>query len=164
MKRVFIDLEISNRHPEAVIPCSYFYHPDNQGVTALKELATFAIICRQCEEGTCVQSCPQDALEKQEDGTLKRYNMRCISCKSCAFACPFGTILPEIIPYGLSQCDYCLDRLGEGEKPLCVQECPVEGMVEYREVEEDPEKNIFLVGEHLAVRAARWKKVETEAK
>ena len=163
-KRLFIDLEICNKHPGAAIPCSYFYHPDNKGVISLREGATFAIICRQCDEAPCVKSCPQDALEKQEDGTLKRYNMRCISCKSCAYARPFGTIVPEVIPYLVSQCDYCLDRLEEAGEPLCVRQCPVEGMVDYRDVKEEPEKDIYFVGEHLAVHAPHWEKAEAEAK
>ncbi|MCK4326444.1 4Fe-4S binding protein [bacterium] len=164
MKKLFIDLEVCRKHPEVAVPCSYFYHPDNKGVVSLRELAAFAIICRQCDEAPCVKSCPQDALEKQEDGTLKRYNMLCISCKSCAYACPFGTIIPEVIPYAVSQCDYCLDRLAEVEEPLCVKKCPVDGMLYCREVEEDHEKNIFFVGEHLAVHARHWEKVEAEVK
>lgn len=70
MKRLFIDLEVCNKHPGVAVPCSYFYHPDNKGVISLREIATFAIICRQCDEAPCVKSCPQDALEKQGDGTI----------------------------------------------------------------------------------------------
>ena len=64
-------------------PSVDFYHPDNDGVLSLREFATYAVICRQCELANCVEACPKEALEQQPDGTLKRYNLRCIACRSC---------------------------------------------------------------------------------
>jgi len=156
MKKLFIDLEICNKCEECKVDCSYFYHPQNNGITTLRELAAFATVCRQCEEAPCVKACPQDALEKQEDGTLKRYNMRCIGCKSCVLACPFGTIYPEVIPHLVSQCDYCLNRLN-GKIPECVNTCPFEA-VKYADIEEDVKENIFAVGKNLVVHSIPWEK------
>ena len=119
MKKVFIDLDLLDRLEEEKdlgIECSYPYHPQNEGVTTLRELASYAVICRKCEEASCVLSCPKEALEKDDEGVLRRYNMRCISCKSCAVACPFGTIYPLAIPYTVSRCDFCIDRLKPGEE------------------------------------------------
>lgn len=156
-KRLFIDLEACRKCDQCPVKCSYMYHPDNNGTLALREMATYAVICRQCELANCVESCPKEALEKQPAGVLKRHNMRCVSCKSCGIACPFGTILPELIPYYLSSCDYCLGRNHEVGVPDCATSCP-EDAINFNEVEEDPEKGIYFIGEHLAVRAANFKK------
>jgi hypothetical protein len=44
-----------------------------------------------------------------------------------------------------------------------VTSCP-EKAIEVREVEEDPERNIFFVGEHLAVHTMKWKKEDVPIK
>ena len=154
MQRLFIDLDICSQCQDCVVSCDYFYHPQAGWVSSLFEYATFATICRHCEQAPCVSSCYHDALERQSDGHLKRYSMRCTSCKSCTIACPFGVILPEYIPYLSAKCDYCLGRQDK-EPPLCVTTCQHKA-VEFKEVQEDMEKNIFLVGEHLAIKGAKW--------
>ena len=162
-KKLVIDLEICDRcsrKQECPVQCSYMYHPGNNGVTSVRELASFAIYCRKCEEADCVTACPKEALEKQENGMLKRYNMRCISCKSCSWACPFGTILPEVIPYAVSCCDYCLGR-ADDNMPDCIPSCP-EGALKYEDREENEEEMLYAVGENLLVRSPRWEKVEKE--
>jgi len=157
MKCLLINLEaLRGVDPEA-IDCSYTEHPDNRGVVDLIEKATFNLICRHCELATCVESCPQDALEKQENEVVKRYVLRCSNCFSCAAACPFGTIIPEFIPYQTSVCDLCLGRLGEGESPLCARTAP-EGAIRYGEFEENEKEGIFKVNENLLVKAVSWKK------
>lgn len=158
-KRLFIDLDICSECPECVAKCSYFYHPDNKGALTLLEIATYSIVCRQCEEGTCVKSCPTDALEKQQDGILKRYNLLCVSCKSCTHACPFGIIYPEIVPYIVAKCDWCIDRVKTGDLE-CISSCP-KGAVKFQAVKASPEENIYLVGDNLAVRSSvRWQREE----
>lgn len=156
--RLFIDLEICKECDECSAECSYVYHPENDGITSLREFANFALICRECEAAPCVESCPKQALEKQEDGKLKRYNFRCIGCKSCSHACPFGTIFPELIPYRTSMCDYCVNRLKQDEVPLCVRTCD-EDAIRYEEVEESEEENIYFIGNNLAVHSEHWIRV-----
>ncbi|MCM8766030.1 MAG: hypothetical protein NC920_04215 [Candidatus Omnitrophica bacterium] len=151
--RLFIDLEVCSKCPECVVKCSYFYHPQNNGITNLREFATFVLVCRHCEDAPCVNSCYHQALEKQADGILKRYRMRCTSCKCCSIACPFGVILSDFIPYLDSRCDFCIGR--EDKIPECVNSCPYKA-VEFREVEEKPEENIFLIGDKLAVKSRKW--------
>jgi Fe-S-cluster-containing hydrogenase component 2 len=157
MKRLFINLEACDKCPECVIKCSYIYHPDNIGITPLRELATFATICHRCEDAPCVAACYKDALERQENGLIKRYNLRCVSCKSCTVACPFGIIFPDLVPYLSGHCDYCLGR--NNKKPDCIASCP-ENALEFKELEEDPENNIWLVSDYLAVKAPKWSKEE----
>lgn len=153
MKRLFVDLEICSKCEECKACCDYFYHPQNTGITSLCEYATFAVVCRRCEEAPCVNSCYHDALEKQKDGILKRYKMRCTSCKSCSIACPFGVIFVDFIPYLDSKCDYCIGI--SGHLPKCIASCPHKA-VEIKEIEEDIEKNIYFVGESLAVHSRKW--------
>jgi len=56
-KRLFIDLDKLNRHSEWQVRCSYSGHPRNNGTAFIRETATYALICRRCEEGTCVLAC-----------------------------------------------------------------------------------------------------------
>ncbi|MBU1999245.1 MAG: 4Fe-4S dicluster domain-containing protein [Candidatus Omnitrophota bacterium] len=153
MKMLFIDLDICNKCTDCSVSCEYLYHPQNNGVTSLREYATFVLYCRHCESAPCVNSCYHNALEKDPEGVLKRYNMRCTSCKSCAIACPFGTILADFIPYLDSRCDFCI---GAGNKfPSCIQACPHKA-IEIRDVKESPEDNIYIIGKTLAVHTKRW--------
>ena len=158
--RLLINLDICSECPGCVVGCSYYYHLDNRGIDRLRELATYSLVCRHCEEGTCVQACPVEALERGDDGVLIRHTMRCIGCKSCAHACPFGTIYTELLPYTLSGCDFCLDR-ADAEAPLCVRTCPY-GALDYRETEEDIAGGIYHVGEHLAVVSHHWMRTKPQ--
>ncbi len=103
-----------------------------------------------------MDACPFDALERQDDGVLKRHNLRCVSCKLCAHACPFGTIYPDMVPFYVTPCDYCLGRV-DGEPP-CVRSCGRAALA-YRDV--DPaEPQMHIIDEHLAARSPKWIKRE----
>ncbi|MCM8820068.1 MAG: hypothetical protein NC925_04655 [Candidatus Omnitrophica bacterium] len=147
MKKIFIDLEKCLLCQSCVVNCSYFYHPENNGIINLQELATFSLICRRCEEAPCTNSCYHNALKKDKDGILKRSNYLCTSCKSCSIACPFGTILVDFLVYLDSKCDFCIKT----QRFLCVESCPY-GAVEIKDIEkEDIEAGIFFVSQNLAV-------------
>ncbi|MBU1694814.1 MAG: 4Fe-4S ferredoxin [Verrucomicrobia bacterium] len=156
-KRLFIDLEKCTDCAKCEVQCAYFYRPKatDHGALALRELANFAIFCRRCEDASCVAACRFEALERQEDGVLKRYNLRCVSCKCCSHACPFGTILPDTLPFYVTNCDFCLQK--EGVEPPCVVSC-VNKAIEYREVAESAKEGIFIVNDWLAVHSPRWDK------
>ena len=157
MKKLLIDLDVLQRDKDERIECNYFYHPDNNGLLRVHELANFAIVCRKCEDAPCVASCPKDALEKDEHNILRRYSMRCISCKTCSHACPFGTIYPETIPYLVPQCDACIERLKNIDIPLCVETCRT-GAIQYGDFKEEKDKGIYSIGDSLLVKVRKWER------
>lgn len=156
-KKLFIDLDICNSDTceKCVIECSYFYHPVNNGMISLIELATYALICRRCEEPHCINACPTDALEKLDDpeGMLVRHTVRCVSCRSCSHACPYGTIIPELTPHLTNICDYCDDR---GDY-TCISTCPY-GALSLVDKDVKGGENIFNVGDRLIVHSTHWDK------
>ncbi|NIP85713.1 MAG: 4Fe-4S ferredoxin, partial [Planctomycetales bacterium] len=79
-KRIVLDLTKCEGCESCTVRCGYFYRPHeaDHGIQSLKERATFMIVCRRCEHAGCVASCPYDALERQADGVIKRYNLRCV--------------------------------------------------------------------------------------
>jgi len=168
-KRLFIDLDIcaAGECKQCEIKCSYLYHQQdskdndtgNNGIISVVELATYALVCRKCEEPHCVNACPVEALEQQKDKDkdklLIRHNMRCISCKSCSHACPYGTIYPELVPLLIHNCDFCLDRRQEKYQPLCISSCPYSAL-SIKEGDLDLDENTFLVGDNLIVHSTHW--------
>ena len=158
MKRLLIDLNKCDACDTCTVKCGYFYQPDvtDHGLVALRELIAYILVCRRCENPSCVAACRFSALERQPDGVLQRYNMRCVSCKCCSQACPFGTIYAEVIPFFSTRCDYCLGKLGQGD-PSCLSTCAKQAIT-FQEVEESEKEGIFFVNEHLAAKAPKWKK------
>jgi len=158
-KKLFIDLDIcaSGECKNCTIQCSYHYHPDNIGVVSVAELATYALVCRRCEEPHCVNACPEEALEqlKECDNMLVRHPMRCISCKTCSHACPYGTIYPENVPYLVHNCDFCISRRESKDEPLCITTCP-DGALQLMEVPPALPEKTFLVGDNLIVHSTHW--------
>lgn len=159
--RLFVDLDIcsTGQCKECVIQCSYFYHPVNNGIISVAELATYFLVCRRCEEPHCVNACPVDALEQQLDKEklLIRHNMRCISCKSCSYACPYGTIYPENVPFIVHNCDFCLDRRDKPKEPLCIKTCSY-GALSLKKREDKLPENTFLVGNNLVIHSTHWER------
>lgn len=159
--RLFIDLDVcsSGECKQCEIKCSYFYHPSNNGIISVAELATYYLVCRRCEEPHCVNACPVEALEQQKDKDklLVRYNMRCISCKSCSHACPYGTIYPENVPYIANICDFCLDRREVKNEPLCIKTCPY-GALSLKRADDELGENTFFVGDNLIVHSTHWER------
>ncbi len=164
LKRLFIDIQalLESNGKSDRIECEYLFHRVNEGAFSLLEVAQFAAYCRQCEEAFCVSACPKDALEHQEDGTIKRYNMRCVGCKSCVLACPFGTIFPEVMNYVTARCDFCLNQLKDNPdyQPLCVKTAPNNAFQMIEIDKEDPDNHIYFYGEHLAVKNPNWRNKE----
>ena len=158
-KRLFIDLDIcaSGECKDCKIQCSYYYHPDNNGIVSVAELATYYLVCRRCEEPHCVKACPVEALEqqKEKDKLLIRHNMRCISCRSCSHACPYGTIYPELVPQFIHNCDFCLDRRYQKDEPLCIKSC-LYGALSLKEADIQLDEHTFLVGDNIIVHSTHW--------
>ncbi len=164
MKRLLINIpELLNSgcKPEE-IKCEYFYHRKNNGQFTLLEIAEFAVYCRQCKEAFCVDACPKEALEHEDNGLIKRYNMRCVGCKSCTLACPFGTIFPEVINYITSNCDYCLNQLNDDPDylPSCVKTSPNNSFSMVELENENAREHLYFAGKHLAVKSGSWLKKE----
>ncbi|MFH1996439.1 MAG: 4Fe-4S dicluster domain-containing protein [Candidatus Omnitrophota bacterium] len=157
MKRLFIDLEKCTEDKDSAIKCEYFYHPGNNGIAAVWELANFALVCRKCDDAPCAASCPFEALERQENNIMRRYSMRCTSCKTCAQACPFGTIYPETIPYLLSRCDICVGKLKENQLPKCVSSRDHDG-IQYGDFDENEDEEMYKLTENIIIRSEHWKR------
>ncbi len=156
--KLVIDLAKCKLQSESGVRCSYKHHPENKGIDSLLEMIRFALVCRRCEEAPCINACPQNALEKipskhNDAGTLKRANLLCTGCGSCAIACPFGTIYTDLIPYPSSVCDVCKDRLKPAEKPLCVTTCK-DGSIDYREVDLNKESDLVEVFDGIVAKVA----------
>jgi len=120
---LLLDLDVcgGQQCASCVVHCENLSHPKNNGITDLREQATFAYYCRSCNDQACVAACPVDALEKNENDVITRANLRCIGCESCVMACPFGTIYTDFIPFLGSRCNLCEDR---NHEPSCVSTCP----------------------------------------
>jgi Fe-S-cluster-containing dehydrogenase component len=164
LKRLLIDVPalLASGVPAGRIECEYLFHRVNPGAFAILEVAEFAAYCRQCREAFCVSACPKEALERHVNGAVKRYNMRCVGCKSCVLACPFGTIFPEVINYVTAKCDLCLNQLAADPdyRPLCVKTAPPGTFVMTEIAEEVPKDHIYFAGERLAVRSPSWLRKE----
>lgn len=93
--------------------------------------------CMHCEHPACVEACIVGALEKTEDGPVTYDDRKCIGCRYCQLACPFG--VPNFewdkpLPW-IRKCTFCADRQGGGLKPACVTTCPT-GALKFGERDE----------------------------
>lgn len=87
--------------------------------------------CLHCEQPACVTVCPTGASYKRaEDGIVLVDEDKCIGCKLCSWACPYGAREYSPVEGVMKKCTLCIDRiynenLEESERqPACVQACP----------------------------------------
>ena len=87
--------------------------------------------CLHCDTPACVTVCPTGASYKRaEDGIVLVDEDKCIGCKLCSWACPYGAREYSAVEGVMKKCTLCVDRiynenLSEAERePACVQVCP----------------------------------------
>ena len=80
-------------------------------------------LCMHCEDPTCASVCPVGALRKTVDGPVTYDADRCMGCRYCIAACPFGVPTYEWSSSAprVRKCQMCA---GRPEGPACAQECP----------------------------------------
>lgn len=83
-------------------------------------------MCMHCEDPTCASVCPVAALQKTPGGPVVYHADRCMGCRYCMVACPFGVPKYEwnaLLPV-VRKCDMCADRQAAGQPTACVEICP----------------------------------------
>lgn len=91
----------------------------------IEPIFDMAIACRKCEEPTCVNACPRDAIEMDDaTGVVKIDKNKCNGCGWCIEACEFGAIRLHLDDKIVFTCDFCQDEGG----PKCVEFCPTEAL------------------------------------
>ncbi len=96
-------------------------------------VAFFPVTCNHCIHPACIPVCPVEAISKrEEDGIVIVDREACLGkdqCGQCLEACPYDAPqFGEDADARMQKCDFCLDRLASGEKPICVVSCPMEAI------------------------------------
>ena len=75
--------------------------------------------CSQCDEAWCMHACPVEAITiDASTGAKVVSEERCVGCKVCTIACPYGTINYDFDSGIVTKCDLC------GGEPACAKVCP----------------------------------------
>ena len=86
--------------------------------------------CTQCDEAWCLHACPTNAIAINiELGTKFVIEDKCVGCKVCTIACPYGTINYNDKSGKVTKCNLC-----DGD-PKCADACPT-GAIVYAELQE----------------------------
>jgi len=93
-----------------------------------KEGVYYRRLCMHCNDPTCASVCPVGAFEKTPEGAVIYHAPRCIGCRYCMQACPFGVPTYEWKKRApkVRKCIMCYERLKEGKITACAEACPTE--------------------------------------
>jgi len=102
------------------------------------------LLCMHCQDPPCVEVCPTGASYQRDDGIVLIDYDKCMGCRYCVIACPYGARYfngnttgyfgAELTPYEetkyqkhsvgvVEKCTFCIDRIEKGKQPLCVETC-----------------------------------------
>jgi molybdopterin-containing oxidoreductase family iron-sulfur binding subunit len=127
----------------------------------------FLVLCNHCENPPCVRVCPTKATFKNEQGIVMMDFHRCIGCRYCMAACPYGSRsfnfvdprqaieetnkqFPTRMIGVVEKCNFCAERLAVGKMPACVEAS--NGALAFGDLY-DPESTVRkLIGEHTTIR------------
>lgn len=137
------------------------YLPD-----AIKE-KQFPLLCNHCENPACVRVCPTQATFKRPDGIVMQDEHRCIGCRFCMAACPFGArsfnykdprpFIKEKNPEYptrtigvVEKCTFCTERLAKGLMPACAEKS--NGAIVFGDLDDPNSEVRKLLGANYTIR------------
>lgn len=114
--------------------------PEQRGRAESLAGKPFLVLCNHCSDPPCVRVCPTRATFKRKDGIVMMDYHRCIGCRYCMAACPYGARsfnFRDPRPYlstanpayptrergVVEKCNFCAERLADGLPPACVEAC-----------------------------------------
>jgi Fe-S-cluster-containing dehydrogenase component len=86
-------------------------------------------LCNHCAKPPCVQVCPVGATFSTEDGVVLVDSHRCIGCRYCIQACPYGMRFLNPRTHTADKCTFCYHRVVKGLLPACVEVCPTQARI-----------------------------------
>lgn len=79
--------------------------------------------CQHCENPVCLNVCPASAISKRADGIVLIDAQKCIGCRYCQWACPYGAPQFNDELKVMTKCTFCADLQDQGLNPACVDAC-----------------------------------------
>ncbi|MCF6289906.1 MAG: 4Fe-4S dicluster domain-containing protein [Desulfobacterales bacterium] len=131
----------------------------------------YMVLCNHCDNPPCVRACPTKATFKRPDGIVAMDYHRCIGCRFCMAACPYGSRsfnwrdprgkddktgryfierkhlnkdFPTRMRGVVEKCNLCVERLAKGKMPKCVEEAGNSGAMIFGDLN-DPHSEIRKV-------------------
>ncbi len=145
-----------------------FPNQEAQFLSSRLEHTELPVLCNHCENPPCVQACPTKATFKRDsDGIVLMDFHRCIGCRFCMAACPYGArsfnfrdprpaiktirdTFPTRSKGVVEKCNFCAERLAQGKLPACVEAS--EGALIFGDLN-DPGSDVRkLLDEQFAIR------------
>jgi Fe-S-cluster-containing dehydrogenase component len=81
-------------------------------------------MCNHCETSPCVQVCPVGATFESPDGVVLVDKSRCLGCRYCVQACPYGCRYIDPRTHTADKCTLCYHRITQGLTTACAEVCP----------------------------------------
>lgn len=134
-----------------------FPNHDSQYLAERLAHLPFLVLCNHCEDPPCVRVCPTKATFKRDsDGIVLMDFHRCIGCRFCMAACPYGSrsfnfrdprpfieetnpAFPTRMKGVVEKCNFCAERLAVGKMPACVEAS--DGAIAFGDLE-DPDSEV----------------------
>lgn len=134
-----------------------FHEQEHEFIYEKVKHSPVLVLCNHCDSPPCVKVCPTQATFKRDDGIVAMDMHRCIGCRYCVAACPYGSrsfnwrdpkpFIKEINPDFptrmrgvVEKCNFCTERLARGMMPACVESCEEKALI-FGDLE-DPESEI----------------------
>lgn len=112
----------------------------------IDEHVLIPMTCLHCDDPWCMAVCPAGAISKNPDtGAVTIDPERCVGCKMCVLACPYGNIHYNAELQISQKCDLC------GGRPRCVGHC-VSAALNFEEIDDFSERIRKSVDLQLAKR------------
>ncbi len=137
------------------LPVDMIYNPVTTvgptGIFPDLHMVHIPLLCMHCGNTPCVDACPTGASQVREDGIVWVDEKKCVSCKACVMACPYGARVCNHEKGTVQKCDFCMDRVDKGGIPRCVQSCHQKARI-FGDIDDPSSEVSKLINREHAVR------------
>ena len=89
---------------------------------------SISLACNHCGLPICAEVCPSAAITRRADGVVLLDSTKCLGCRYCNWACPYGAPQYDEAAGHMTKCDFCADLIDAGLPPSCVAACPMRAL------------------------------------